>query len=148
MDYSKYVIGTSHGKTQHGVSLSLLKSALQKFIRRSETEKALGCLYENETLLLLENATPTEVTEFQRQNKQNTITQKAINQFGKAKRTNMANRLLVICSEEVNIHDNPHIPVYIWRLYKRWLSERHQEGSVVYLAQALTILSNAKRGAF
>ena len=146
MNYSQYVIGRSHGKTQHGVSLSLLKSALQKFVRRSETEKAVGCLYETNTLVPLENATQEDVLEFQRQNKQKTMTQKAINQFGKAQRTNMANRLLVMCSEEVNIHDHPLIPVYVWRLYKRWLSERHGEESVVHLAQAAAILSNAKKG--
>lgn len=146
MDYSQYVVGRSHGKTQHGVSLSLLKSALQKYVRRSETEKAVGCLYETNTLILLENATPKEVAEFHSQNKQKHLTPKAIKQFGMAQRTNMANRLLVMCSEEVNIHDHPLIPVYVWRLYKRWLSERHQEESVAHLAQAATILSNAKKG--
>jgi len=146
MDYSQYLVGRSYGKTQHGVSLSLLKSALQKYVRRSETEKAVGCLYEVNTLLPLENATPTIVAEFQSQNKQKNLTQKTINQFGKAQRTNMANRLLVMCSEEVNIHDHPLIPVYVWRLYKRWLSQRHQEESVAHLAQAATILANANKG--
>lgn len=145
-DYSQFAVGRSCGKTQHGTPNRLLKSALQKFIRRSETEKAVGCLYENNTLVLLENAGPKEVAEFHSQNKQKTLTQKAINQYGKAQRTNMANRLLVMCSEEVNIHDHPLIPVYVWRLYKRWLSERHREESVVHLAQAAAILANAKKG--
>ena len=95
MDYSQYLVGRSYGKTQHGVSLSLLKSALQKYVRRSETEKAVGCLYEVNTLLPLENATPTIVAEFQSQNKQKNLTQKTINQFGKAQRTNLANLSLI-----------------------------------------------------
>ena len=146
MDYSKFRVGRGCGRTQHGVPVSLAKSALQKFIRRGETEKALGCLYETNTLLLLENAGPEEVAEFHKQNKQKTLTEKAIKQFGKAQRTNMANRLLVMCSEEVNIHDNPLIPLHVWRLYKRWLSCRHQEQSVRHLAEAATILANAQKG--
>jgi len=146
MDYSKFVVGRSHGKTQHGVSISLLKSALQKYVRRNETEKAVGCLYETNTLILLENAGPQETAAFQSQNKQSRFAQKELVQFGKAQRTNMANRLLVMCSEEVNIHDNPLIPVYVWRLYKRWQNEREQEASIVHLAQAAAILANAQKG--
>jgi hypothetical protein len=145
MDYSKFAVGRSHGKSMNGVPLSLAKSALQKFVRRSETEKAVGCLYEVNTLILLENAGPAETDEFNKQNKQ-TTNQRALNQFGKAFRTNFGNRLLVMCSEEVNIHDNPLIPVYVWRLYQRWISERATEESVVHLAQAATILANAKKG--
>lgn len=146
MDYSNFQVGRSQGKTQHGVSMSLLKSALQKYVRRGETQKAVGCLYEVNTLILLENAGPAEAAEYQRQNKQKTITLKALRQFGKANRTNMANRILVICSEEVNIHDNPQIPVYVWNLYNRWLAGRETEESVAHLAQAVAILANAQKG--
>ena len=145
-DYSKFVIGRGHGKTEHGLSVSLLKSALQKYIRRSETEKAIGCLYETNTLLLLENATENQCILFRLQNKQNTLTQKVINQFGKAQRTNIANRLLVMVSEEVNIHDHPLIPVFVWKLYNSFVENRNEKQSIHYLASIAVILSNAKKG--
>ena len=145
-DYSKFVVGRGHGKTEHGISLSLIKSALQKYIRRSETEKAIGCLYETNTLLLLENANEDECILFRSQNKQNTLTKKVINQFGKAQRTNIANRLLVMVSEEVNIHDHPLIPVYVWKLYNLFVKNRNTQKSIDYLASIAVILSNAKKG--
>lgn len=145
-DYSKFVIGRGHGKTEHGISLSLLKSALQKYIRRSETEKAIKCLYETNTLLFLENANEDECILFRIQNKQNTLTQKVINQFGKAQRTNIANRLLVMLSEEVNIHDHPLIPVYVWNLYNSFIKNRNNKKSIDYLSSIAVILSNAKKG--
>ena len=48
-DLSKFMIGESQGKSLHGIKLSVLKSALQKYIRRSETEKAIQCLLEVNT---------------------------------------------------------------------------------------------------
>jgi hypothetical protein len=145
-DYSKFVVGRGHGKTEHGISLSLLKSALQKYIRRSETEKAIKCLYETNTLLLLENANENQCMLFRSQNKQNTLSQKVINQFGKAQRTNIANRLLVILSEEVNIQDHPHIPIYVWNLYNSFIKNRSTQKSIHHLASIAVILSNAKKG--
>ena len=145
-DYSKIVIGRGYGKTENGISLSLLKSALQKYIRRGEIEKAIKCLREINTLLFLENADENQCMLFRLQNKQNTLTQKVINQFGKAQRTNAANRLLVILSEEVNIHDHPLIPVYVWKLYNLFIKNRNTPESIDYLASITVILSNAKKG--
>lgn len=145
-DYSKFLVGCGRGKTEHGISLSLIKSALQKYIRRGETEKAIGCLHETNTLLLLENANEEECILFRLQNKQNALSQKVINQFGKAQRTNIANRLLVMVSEEVNIHDHPLIPVYTWELYNLFIKHRNTPQSIHYLASIAVILSNAKKG--
>ena len=143
--FSKYVIGQSSGKTQNGISLSLLKSAIQKYIRRSEHEKIIMCLHEIETLLLLEVASDEDVNNFNKQNKQKNFNKQVINGFGKANRTNVANRLLVICSEDVNIHDSPNLPVRIFRLYNQWQNERRCPSSVNYLIEMALLLSNAKK---
>lgn len=145
-DYSKFLVGRGYGKTQNGILISLLKSALQKYIRRSEIEKALWCLKEINTLILLENADENECILFCLHNKQNTLTQKVINMFGKAQRTNIANRLLVITSEEVNIHDNPYIPVYVLKFYNLFIKHRNESQSINYLSIIAVILSNAKKG--
>lgn len=146
MEYSQFIVGRSQGRTKHGVSVSLLKSAIQKYVRRGETYKAVQCLYEINTLIALENVGEMETEQFREENKQKELSRKTLVQFGKSQRTNIANRILVICSEEVNIHDNPNIPVFIWRSYNKWLNERSDENSMVYLAQAVSVLSNAKKG--
>ena len=130
MKYSKFVVGRGHGRTQNGMSISHLKSSVQKYIRRGETGKAIGCLYEINTLILLENAGQNETELFRKENKQKTLTQKSLNKFGKAQRTNIANRLLVITSEEINIHDDACIPLHIWRLYNKWMKARKDPKSV------------------
>lgn len=146
-DYSKFMIGQSSGKSLHGISLSLLKSALQKYIRRSETEKAIKCLLEFDTVFILETADDNVVAEFNRQSTQKAapFSKSSINQFGIKNRTNIANRLLVISSEEVNINDNPNLPVVILDLYMKWRENRDKLLSVNYLIKIVILLSNAKK---
>jgi len=146
-DYSQFQIGQSQGKTQHGISLSLLKSALQKYIRRTEIDKAIKCLLEVETLLVLENADDVTTAAFNAQSTQPAapFAKKNLNQFGIKTRTNMANRLLVICSEEVNINDNPNLPAAVLILYTRWKETRTDPAAVNNLIQIVLLLGNANK---
>jgi hypothetical protein len=146
-DLSKFVIGQSSARSQHGISLSLLKSAMQKYIRRSETEKAIKCLLEVDTLFILEMADDKLVIELNKQSKQKAAPFKkdVITRFGKTQRTNIANRLLVICSEEVNINGNTNVPIEILKLYKSWRLNRHIKSSTDNLIKMIIILSNSKK---
>ena len=146
VNYSEFKVGRSSGKTIHGIPTNVLKSALQKYIRRGETIKALQCILESNSFILLENANEDDTLKYVNENSQKNISKKGINMFGKCQRTNIANRLLVICSEEININDNPKIPIYIWNLYNKWINNREKENSINYLIQAGSILSTAKKG--
>ena len=146
-DLSKFVIGQSSAKSQHGISLSLLKSAMQKYIRRSETEKAIKCLLEVDTLFILEMADDKFMIEFNKQSKQKAAPFKKdiVTRFGKTQRTNIANRLLVICSEEVNINGNPNLPIQILKLYELWRLNRHIKSATDHLIKMIILLSNSKK---
>ncbi len=146
-DLSKFMIGESQGKSLHGIKLSVLKSALQKYIRRSETEKAIQCLLEVNTFFQLEIADDTFVKEFNKQSTQKSapFTKKALQSFAVRQITNIANRLLVIVSEEVNISDNPNIPSTVLSLYEKWRSDRSNPKAINHLIQIVIILSNAKK---
>ena len=146
VNYSEFKVGRSSGKTIHGIPTNVLKSALQKYIRRGETIKALQCILESNSFILLEKANENDRLKYINENSQKNISKKSINMFGKCQRTNIANRLLVICSEEININDNPKIPIYIWNLYNKWINNREKENSINYLIQAGSILSTAKKG--
>lgn len=145
IDFSKIIIGQSHGTTQHGISTSLLKSAMQKYIRRSQTEKAIQCLLEINTLYSLETADDKIIKLFNNQSQQKAapFKKETIVKFAQKERTNIANRLLVISSEEVNINDNPTLPFVILKLYKLWRENRTEASSVNYLIQIIILLSNA-----
>ena len=147
MDFSKIIIGQSHGTTLHGISTSLLKSAMQKYIRRSQTEKAIQCLLEINTLYSLEIADDKIIKLFNHQSQQKAkpFKKETIVKFAQKERTNIANRLLVISSEEVNINDNPNLPFAILKLYKLWRENRSEASSVNYLIQIIILLSNAKK---
>lgn len=147
IDLSKFRVGQNGARSQNGISLSLLKSAMQKYIRRGKTEKAIKCLLEVHTLFIFETAEDSFVDIFNKQSTQPAapFTKKALQAFGKRERTNIANRLLVITSEEVNIHDNPNIPTRVLELYKLWRESRTEKDSIYYLIDIVHILSNAKK---
>ena len=86
--------------THHGHLLDTIKSSLQKYIRRNETEKAIRCALELDRFYLLGDKT-------------------------KGIRTNMINRLRIISCEEFADSNWGMVP-YVDKFIKSWLNRvRH-----------------------
>ena len=104
-------------------------------------------MLEVNTFFQLETANDAFVKEFNKQSTQKSapFTKKALQSFAVRQITNIANRLLVIVSEEVNISDNPNIPSIVLSLYEKWRSDRSNPKAINYLIQIVIILSNAKK---
>ena len=110
--YEKYRAEFRVKKTKNGYDFSKLLSALQKYIRRSECEKAIKCAIEADTFLELEIANEEVFELFKKET--NTYQDKLLtdlHKIVKGIRTNFINRLIVIMSEEVNINDRIDIPI-------------------------------------
>eukprot|EP01022_Parablepharisma_sp_SALTPOND_P005006 TRINITY_DN121465_c1_g1_i1.p1 TRINITY_DN121465_c1_g1~~TRINITY_DN121465_c1_g1_i1.p1 ORF type:complete len:705 (+),score=93.99 TRINITY_DN121465_c1_g1_i1:136-2115(+) len=82
----------------HGIPLKVLKSALQKYLRRNDMTKGLWCLLELQTFDLAVG--------------------KDIERSQKSIRTNTINRMIVMMSEEININ-NVWLPVILQELYQK-----------------------------
>jgi hypothetical protein len=104
----------------NGISIRILKSALQKYIRRNDYDKGIYSL----SLL--------DILELEKTN----VNAKRI-------RTNMINRLIVSMSEEVNIHED--LPIIFKELYNNWQQNRTKEKSKKYLFQMYKLLVNSKK---
>jgi hypothetical protein len=85
----------------NGHSPDVLKSGVQKYCRRGETEKALWCAVE---LDLFSKC------------------------GGEPIRTNNLNRLVVICSEDVGVAE-PTLPIYIGKLQREWEQNRQSNNN-------------------
>jgi hypothetical protein len=104
----------------NGISLSVLKSALQKYIRRRELDKGLTVVG---YLSAFDENTPE----------------------GKRIRTNITNRFIVCVSEEVSICE-PYLPEYMLHLYKEWMACRTDiEKSTGVWVQMFTILCKSRK---
>lgn len=88
----------------NGVKLDVFKSAIQKFLRRSEYKKGLGTLKILRQYETLENAEGNKII------------------------TNILNRIVVMMTEEVNIN-NPMLPVLMQDLYTKF----HVTRNYIYL---------------
>ena len=85
---------------------SEIKSALQKYIRRSQFRKGLKCIIENEYFRILESCDDALAKKYNDdQNNKYSYTKKDIIRRVKTIRTNLINRLIVTMSEEVNINE-------------------------------------------
>lgn len=95
----KYIGPSAGGISWNGYETDILKSAIQKYIRRSNIEKALYCIVEldlfNELLL------------------------RKYNKSLKAFQTNIFNRLVIISIEDIGI-GNPYLPIYIQECINKW----------------------------
>jgi hypothetical protein len=111
---------TYRKETINGFSIRVLKSALQKYIRRNDFIKG------SYALLLL------DIIDLERSN----VSAKRI-------RTNMINRLIVSMSEEVNIHEN--LPTTFKNLYDKWQKNRTDISSRKYLFQMYKLLVDSKK---
>ena len=106
-----------------------LKSALQKYIRRKEADKARYCLIDLDLFSLVEESDKS--------------TGKQIKD-AKRMRTNMVNRLIAIMSEDIGIC-NPYLPIKMWSAYDKWRSHRDNTSGRKHLMNMLDLLMVHKR---
>lgn len=145
-DYSKFRAEFRVKKTRNGYDFLKILSATQKYIRRSEYEKAVKCAIEVNTFLELEIADENVLEMFKKQtNTCHDYTLKRLHTVVSGIRTNFINRLIVIMSEEININDKVEIPIIMYDLYNSWQNSRKQEISIEYLINMIFILCNAKK---
>lgn len=101
--------------TYNGYSFNVLKSAIQKYIRRDELDKAIYCGIELDLYSL-------------------------VGDKGKAFRSNLINRLIVITCEEVSIC-NCMVALYINDLVNIWLANRNEYNSIAGQTSIIKIVS-------
>ena len=110
----------------HGYSVSVLKSALQKYVRRCELKKGL---------IVLSILDSIRCFEIDKKHKWSTAAKRI--------RTNIINRMVVMISEEINISvNNQNISYfdYFKYLYTQWTNTREKEESSIYLIEFYKIL--------
>lgn len=106
-------------KSEHGYKLDVLKSGLQKYIRRGNVEMALYCLRELDYFHKLGDTRDT-----------------------KRIRTNMVHRLLIIFMEDIGIGGYNLLPIVV-RLWKDW--ENSKRTKFDKLIQMVCLMCNAKK---
>jgi hypothetical protein len=127
-------------KSFHGYDPKVLKSGIQKYARRGEVEKGLWCLIEMDLFSLLERngaELNAYLKKYPNQVRQKTQTR------AESIRTNMANRLVVMMSEEVNI-SSWWMPLKVLDLYEKWNAERGTVSSRKYLLDLYSYLTSQK----
>lgn len=100
-------------KSKNGFHVSLLKSALQKYIRRGETEKAL--------------TVTNELLDFH--NVYFTSSEKNIKSTCKKIITNLINRIICIISEDIGIAE-PNLPSFIYEKYLKILELKENKDKI------------------
>jgi hypothetical protein len=116
-------------RTYNDYSPNELKSALQKYIRRKELDKARYCLVELDLFSLVEQS--SKATDKEKKS-------------AKRLRTNLVNRLIAIMSEDIGIC-NPFLPIKMWKLYDMWRIHRDSDLGRTYLIGMLDLLLVHKR---
>jgi len=128
-------------RSYHGYSLSVLKSGIQKYIRRGNLEKALWCAIELDLFRELETESK-ELTKYLIKHKD--TDRKTVKANAKRIRSNMINRLLVICSEDIGIAEW-WLPAEIFKLYTLWQKHRLATESQKYLIEMVNLLVHSKK---
>lgn len=103
-------------RSLHGVDPRALKSALQKYARRGDEEKGLWCLVELDSFA-------RALASIDALARRDGVTATSARRRVDALRTNTMNRLVVMLSEEVNVHD-VWLPVAAREHYVRWCAKR------------------------
>lgn len=128
-------------KSFHGYHPSVLKSGIQKYARRGETEKGLWCLVEMDLFSLLEWDSPKlEAYLEKHKTEKKTKTQRSARRI----RTNMVNRLIVMMTEEINI-SAWWLPLTVFDLYQKWVENRDDISSRKYLIDMYMHLTSQKK---
>lgn len=114
------------GISLNGVETDVLKSALQKYVRRGNIEKSIWCILEMDLFSEM----------LHRENDEKKI--KMLKSF----LTNMANRLIIISIEDVGL-GNPALPLYINEKLVKWEKARHSISNAHERRQALVDIVTA-----
>lgn len=125
----------------HGYDCSVLKSGLQKYARRAEVDKGLWCLMEMDLFSLLEwdgQVLDRYLIAHPEETRKNTTA------HARRLRTNLANRLVVIMSEEVGI-SAWWMPSKILDLYEKWTESRGIASSRKHLVEMYLYLLSQKK---
>ncbi len=124
-------------QSYHGLDPAVLKSGMQKYLRRGERDKGLWCLVEMD-LFQLAREHLSEIAE------RDGATESACRTRATSLRTNMVNRLVVMMSEEVNVH-GWWLPAQLWPLYQRWSKLRDRvESRRALVEMYLSLLASPK----
>lgn len=115
------VVNYPSSKTFNGYDFSIMKSAMQKYIRRNIIEKAIYCAVEMD-LFSIEDQ----------------------NQTARSHRTNMINRLIIITCEDISLA-NPLLPLAISKLVDKWESHRTSGDGKEFLLKIVMMLSSSKK---
>ena len=127
-------------KSFHGYPLSVLKSGIQKYARRGETEEGLWCLVEMDLFSLLEQDSPELEAYLEKHRTEKKVeTQRSARRI----RSNMVNRLIVMMTEEINI-SAWWMPLTIYDLYQKWVVNRNDISSRKYLIDMYMHLTSQK----
>jgi len=122
--------------TLHGMEFDILKSALQKYIRRGECEKAIWSAIELDWYRLLELNENEFQLAYQKQWGIDSDKLKSEISHAKANRTNLINRLRVIVVEDIGMA-NPLLPIQADKLLSEWESGRQSMRAIVNLTELL-----------
>jgi hypothetical protein len=144
----------------NGINPSVLKSAIQKYIRRDNYDKGLWSLIELDLFGLLEN----DDLRAKNQSLLENLSVDVIKMNAKKIRSNMINRLIVIMSEEIkyvkniiyfiflNFYRFKKISINCWWLplkmkeyFDKWNLNRNNEKSRTYLVNIYSLLFNSKK---
>lgn len=124
-------------RSYYGVEPAVLKSGLQKYLRRNEREKGLWCLIELDLFRL-------GLSHIRELAQREGITESAVITRIKSIRTNLINRLVVMISEEINIHQW-WLPSVMWGLYQTWCATRDEDSSRTSLVKMYLQLLSAEK---
>jgi hypothetical protein len=136
-------------KSFNGKSVAVLKSAIQKYVRRAMLDKGLWCLVELDLFRSIEadqEAACEYVRRHPRSNSQEKKTDSTDEAVRKARalRTNLLNRLIVMVSEEISVA-SPWLPLAVDRLAEAWKAGRTEARSGKYLIDLYTLLVEARK---
>ncbi len=126
-------INTTYRKERsfNGLNISVLKSGIQKYLRRGNFEKGIWCLVELDLFSLIEEQPETPENKKDRQ--------AAIRI-----RSNMINRLVCMMTEEISI-SCWWIPIKMLELYQYWIKYRTEKESRMYLLKMYYMLIQPKK---
>lgn len=124
----------------NGVKTSILKSGIQKYLRRNNLEKGIWCLVELDLFQIVEANENFAKKCSQKEN----LSVRLIQLNAQKIRTNMINRLIAIMSEEISIC-NWCLPIKIKELYENWMKTRKTLESRKYLIALYKLLINSEK---
>jgi len=124
----------------NGVRTSVLKSGIQKYVRRNNLQKGIWCLIELDLFELVERNENFAKKISLKEN----LNVKLVQMNAQKIRSNMINRLIVMMSEEISIC-NWWLPIKIKELYEAWVNSRKTSQSRKYLIAIYKLLNASEK---